>query len=71
VPYLQSHEPYDFLTGAGVGMLGGAVLGYILGVVDLAGAEPEAAAQAHTHPLNGLNLAFNSRQWSLAWNATF
>ena len=36
VPYLQSRQPYDFYTGAGAGLLAGASLGFMLGIVDVA-----------------------------------
>ncbi len=42
MPYLQSKEPYDFLVGAGVGLLAGASAGFILGVVDVTNDPPKA-----------------------------
>lgn len=45
LPYLQSQEPYDFLTGAGVGLLAGSGVGFVLGIVDLAN-PPESALTA-------------------------
>jgi hypothetical protein len=53
LPYLQSQEPYDFLVGAGLGMLAGAGVGFVLGMVDLA--NPAATA------------AVPSKGWALAW----
>lgn len=35
VPYLQSRQPYDFYTGAGAGLLAGASLGFMLGIIDV------------------------------------
>lgn len=53
LPYLQSKEPYDFLTGAGIGMLSGAGVGFILGIIDLA--NPADVAQA---PGDGFQVAW-------------
>jgi hypothetical protein len=69
VPYLQSKQPHDFFVGAGVGMLSGAVVGYILGVIDLAGAK--SAVQTEARSMEGLKVAWSDRQFSFAWNTTF
>lgn len=67
IPYLQSKEPYDFLTGAGIGMLGGSVAGFVLGMVDVANPAPEAAAQAP----QGLYLAWTPLQTRVTWSTSF
>jgi hypothetical protein len=47
VPYLQSKQPYDFYTGAGAGLLAGASLGFLLGIVDVSTRDwDEAPAEA-------------------------
>jgi hypothetical protein len=56
IPYLQSGEPYDFYTGAGIGLLAGAGVGFILGIVDLA--NPADVARAPGLPPEGLRLAW-------------
>jgi hypothetical protein len=68
IPYLQSKQPYDFLTGAGLGMLGGSVAGFILGMVDLAN---PAAEQPQAGRPQGLFLALTPRQAELSWSTTF
>ncbi len=66
VPYLQSKQPYDFLTGAGIGMLAGCGVGFILGVVDLA--NPADAAMA---PAEGWALAWQPQGMSAAYSVRF
>jgi hypothetical protein len=68
IPYLQSKQPYDFLTGAGIGLLGGSVAGFILGLVDLAN---PAAEQAQAAKPQGLFLALTPRTAQLAWTTDF
>jgi hypothetical protein len=68
IPYLQSKQPYDFLTGAGIGLLGGSVAGFILGMVDVANPVPETAASL---PVHGLQLALSPVEAKLAWSTTF
>jgi hypothetical protein len=70
IPYLQSHQPYDFLTGAGIGLLGGSVVGFILGMVDLANpAAEQAQPQAALAP--ALFLALTPQKAELTWSRTF
>ena len=68
IPYLQSKEPYDFLTGAGIGMLGGSVAGFILGMIDVANPAPEQPAAQAPH---GLFLAWTPNQAQVAWSTSF
>ena len=68
IPYLQSKQPYDFLTGAGIGMLGGSVTGFILGMIDVANPAPEQPAALAPH---GLFLAWTPRQAEVAWSTSF
>jgi hypothetical protein len=67
IPYLQSKQPYDFLTGAGIGLLGGSVAGLILGMIDVANPVPEETNAA----LPGLQLALTPLEARLAWTTTF
>ena len=57
VPYLQSHNAYDYYTGAGAGMLAGAGLGFLLGVLDVA-TNDNGGSQASLGRLDGLALAW-------------
>lgn len=66
LPYLQSQEPYDFLTGAGIGMLAGCGVGFILGIVDLANPADTAAA-----PREGWSLAWQPQALSAAYSVRF
>jgi hypothetical protein len=68
LPYLTSKEPFDFLTGAGVGMLAGAGVGFILGIVDLAN-PADVAALPGTRP--GLDLAWSPAQVSAKYSFSF
>ena len=70
IPYLQSKEPYDFLTGAGIGLLGGSIAGFILGLVDVANPAPEQAAQAPQAP-EGLFIAWTPQRATMAWSTSF
>jgi hypothetical protein len=66
LPYLQSHEPYDFLTGAGIGMLAGAGVGFILGIVDLA--NPADVAMA---PKEGFQVAWQPTSLTAGYTVRF
>ncbi len=68
IPYLQSKQSYDFLTGAGIGLLSGSVIGFILGMVDLANPAPE---QARAPQVEGLVLSFTPAQAQVAWIKVF
>jgi len=57
VPYMNSHNAYDYYTGAGGGLLAGAGLGFILGVIDVATSSDESP-QARLEQLQGLELAW-------------
>ena len=45
IPYLNSHQGFDFVTGAGVGTLAGVSAGLIFGIIDLATLKDEEPAQ--------------------------
>lgn len=66
LPYLQSKEPYDFLTGAGIGLLAGCGVGFVLGIVDLA--NPAETAMA---PKQGWALAFAPAAMQASYSITF
>jgi hypothetical protein len=66
LPYLQSKEPYDFLTGAGIGMLSGAGVGFILGVIDLA--NPADVAKA---PGEGFQVAWMPQAMQASYSFRF
>lgn len=68
VPYLQSKEPYDFYTGAGAGMLAGASVGFLLGILDLATIPAEDAAAPS---LDGLKLALLPGGWVARYSKSF
>lgn len=68
IPYLQSKQPYDFLTGAGIGLLGGSIAGFILGIVDVANPPQETALNRTPE---GLVLALSPLEAKVAWNLTF
>lgn len=67
LPYLQSKEPYDFLTGAGIGLLAGSTVGFILGIVDLA----HPAQTAALGPPEGLQLAWTPAAVEARWTVNF
>lgn len=67
LPYLQSKEPYDFLTGAGIGMVAGCGIGFILGLVDL-GHPAEKTAMS---PPTGLSLAWTPVAMQAKYSLTF
>ena len=64
---MQSKQPYDFLTGAGVGMVVGCGLGLILGAVDLANEGDDALAG----PRPGLALAVMPRGMEASYTLRF
>jgi hypothetical protein len=66
LPYLTSKEPFDFLTGAGIGMLAGAGVGFILGIVDLA--NPADAALA---PHEGFQVALQPQALQASYSFRF
>jgi hypothetical protein len=68
LPYLSSKEPYDFFTGAGIGMLSGAGIGFILGVVDLANPSDVAVAPG---PPEGLDLAWTPQALRASYSFRF
>lgn len=70
LPYLQSKEPYDFLAGAGLGMLCGSGVGFILGMVDLANPGQEAPA-ASLKPAEGFSLAWLPQSVHASWTLSF
>lgn len=70
IPYLQSKEPYDFLTGAGIGLLGGAVAGFILGMVDVANPAPIVETPQALKP-TGLFVAWTPENARLSWTTSF
>ena len=69
IPYLQSKQPYDFFTGAGVGLLSGSVVGLILGMVDVA--TPPADQATGFLPVQGLNVAFSPQAAQVTWTQSF
>lgn len=70
LPYLQSKEPYDFLAGAGLGMLCGTGVGFILGIVDLANPGQDAADTA-LGPPQGFSLALLPDSVHASWTLSF
>jgi hypothetical protein len=65
VPYLQSKNSYDYYTGAGVGMLAGAGLGFLLGCVDVAS---DDSAQG---PRTGFQMACLPGGWRASYTLLF
>ncbi len=73
IPYLQSKETFDFITGAGAGAVVGAGVGFLFGIIDLATetAGDEEAAWMRPKPAEGL-FAFQAGTTTyLAFHATF
>lgn len=70
VPYLQSHNAYDYYTGAGAGMLAGAGLGFLLGVLDVATTD-DSPAQAALGRLDGLALAWQPGGMAASYRFVF
>ncbi len=70
IPYLSSNNTWDFYTGAGAGILAGAGLGFIFGMIDLATEAPEerVAPQARQ---DGLFLAWQGERSYLIYCARF
>jgi hypothetical protein len=62
VPYLQDKQSFDFSVGAGAGALGGAGIGLIFGIIDLA---TEQAAPAEAKILNSGLFAYADGQRGL------
>lgn len=67
LPYLQSKEPYDFLTGAGIGMVAGCGIGFILGLVDL----NHPAEKTALTPSSGVTLAWTPTAMQAKLSFTF
>jgi hypothetical protein len=65
VPYLQSNNSYDFYTGAGIGLLAGSGIGFILGCVDVASDE---TAQG---PRTGFQMACIPGGWRASYTLLF
>jgi hypothetical protein len=65
VPYLQSGNPYDFYTGAGIGLLTGCGIGFILGCVDVA---TDDTAQV---PGTGFQMACVPGGWRASYTLLF
>ncbi|HTB34810.1 MAG TPA: hypothetical protein VK842_08105, partial [bacterium] len=65
VPYLQSNNPYDFYTGAGIGLLAGSGIGFILGCVDVAS---DDTAQG---PRTGFQMACVPGGWRASYTLQF
>jgi hypothetical protein len=53
LPYLQNKQPFDYLTGAGIGLVAGCGIGFCLGIVDLANKDDDAMG-----PRPGLSVAW-------------
>ncbi len=70
LPYLQSKEPYDFLAGAGLGMLCGSGVGFILGMVDLANPGSAGVEAAQAKP-DGFALAWQPKAVQASWTLSF
>jgi|GEM_PF-2797091 hypothetical protein len=70
VPFMQSHNAYDYYTGAGGGLLAGAGLGFILGVIDVATASDDAP-QASLDKLKGLAVAWQPGGMAASYSFTF
>lgn len=66
LPYTQTKQPLDFLTGAGIGMVVGCGVGMILGAVDLANHEDDAMG-----PNPGLALAWTPHAMAASWTMRF
>lgn len=66
LPFLQSQQPYDFLVGAGAGMLAGAGVGLILGIIDLANPAETALA-----PHEGFQMAFSPQAVQAGYTLRF
>jgi hypothetical protein len=67
IPYFQTKQPMDFLTGAGVGMLAGCGLGLVLGIVDLSNQNDDAFGG----PRPGLSLAWTPQAMAASWTVKF
>jgi hypothetical protein len=67
LPYLQSKQSFDFVTGAGIGMLVGCGAGFALGVVDLANRDDDAFGD----PKPGLAVALLPGRVSARWTLRF
>jgi hypothetical protein len=65
VPYLQSNNPYDFYTGAGIGLLAGSGVGFLLGCVDVAS---DDSAQG---PRTGFQMAYVPGGWCASYTLLF
>jgi hypothetical protein len=65
VPYLQSGNSFDFYTGAGIGLLAGSGLGFILGCVDVAS---DDSAQG---PRTGFQMACMPGGWRASYTLVF
>jgi len=70
IPYLSSNNAYDFYTGAGAGILAGAGLGFIFGIIDLATAAPEERIAPEARK-EGLFLAWQGERSYLIYCARF
>ena len=73
VSYLNSRQPFDFLTGAGAGCAVGAGVGLIFGIIDLATMKDEAPAEGQqgSVPMSGV-FAFSAGSANyLAWKTVF
>ena len=65
VPYLQSNYSYDFYTGAGIGVLAGSGIGFILGTIDVASDDTALG------PLKGLQVACAPGGWRASYTLFF
>jgi len=65
VPYLQSNNSYDFYTGAGIGLLAGSGIGFILGAIDVASDDTALG------PRNGFQVACAPGGWRASYTLLF
>lgn len=68
IPYFQTKQPMDFLTGAGIGMLAGSGVGLVLGIIDLSN---QGNDDAWGQPKPGLGLAWTPSAMEATWTVRF